>query len=103
MMHIFGKHAIRAALKLHRERVRKVYVESGRDATELLGDLVEIIPVEEVPVWRLDQLTKGGNHRGIVIELDSFPLRSERELKADAAAAGSGVLLVADGILDTRN
>jgi len=103
MMYIFGKHAIRSALKLHRERVRKIYVGLNKDPTPVLGDLVEITPIEEVPGWRLDQLAKGGHHQGVVVEIDSFPLRSEQELRSDASELDRGLFLIADGVLDPRN
>lgn len=102
-MIIFGKHSIIAALNVAKDRVKKIYFEQGKDPLLTFGKAAEVVSSEAVPKHKLDQLSKGGNHQGFVAELDSFPLKGERELKSEMAKCESGLIVIADGILDTRN
>jgi len=102
-MYIFGKHSIELALQVTKDSVRKIYSEQGKNSLLAFGEIAEGIKVEELPKWKLDQLSKGGNHQGFVAEIESFPLKSERELKGDLSKIERGLILIADGILDTHN
>lgn len=58
------------------------------------------LPVETVPVARLDELSGGGVHQGVLVRLRRLP---EADLKAAAAPPGPGVVLLLDRVTDPQN
>jgi 23S rRNA (guanosine2251-2'-O)-methyltransferase len=104
----YGIHAVRVLLARNPERVRRVFVTSGRDA----GRMAELkslahragVPVGAIDDASLDKLADGGRHQGVVAEI--VPRTGDPETlleEALEAAPGAPLLLVLDGVQDPHN
>jgi 23S rRNA (guanosine2251-2'-O)-methyltransferase len=95
---------LRAGVPLHR-----ILIASGRDHSEVLDDLLAEarsvgLPVEEVERERLDALSDGLVHQGVLAVAPPFGFVSLEDVLARADAAGERALLVAvDGVNDPHN
>jgi 23S rRNA (guanosine2251-2'-O)-methyltransferase len=95
---------LRAGVPLHR-----ILIASGRDHSEVLDDLLAEarsvgLPVEEVERERLDALSDGLVHQGVLAVAPPFGFVSLEDVLARADAAGERALLVAvDGVTDPHN
>jgi 23S rRNA (guanosine2251-2'-O)-methyltransferase len=58
------------------------------------------LPVSAVPLARLDELTGGGVHQGVLVRLKPLPAV---DLRAVAAAPGPGLAVLLDRITDPQN
>ncbi|GBD24061.1 Putative TrmH family tRNA/rRNA methyltransferase [bacterium HR29] len=58
------------------------------------------LPVDRVPAARLDELTGGGVHQGVLARIRALP---EVDLKATVGEPGPGVVLLLDRITDPQN
>src|SRR5919201_3306130 len=84
---IFGRHAVLEAARAG--RVRRALLAEGSGADARLEELRRLVPVEEVPGERLDQLAQG-THQGVLGLLRPRTHPSLREV-----LAGGPTLLVA--------
>lgn len=105
---IFGYHAVSALLAAQPDRITEMWVQSGRcspRAQRLLAEVERLgIEVRRLPRRRLDQLTGGACHQGIVARAAAVRPPPERDLDAILAKISpSTLLLVLDGVQDPRN
>lgn len=104
---IYGRHSVLAALNGHRS-LNRVWILSKlrydpRFHTLLTEAKAEGAVIDEVDPRRLDQITQGANHQGIVAQVASYPYFELPDLIERAKAVDSPVVLVADGITDPHN
>ena len=103
-----GPHAVAAALDSHPERIETLWVARDRRDARITALLERAraagVRWRAVPRERLDALSGGLRHQGVVARCQPLPLRDERRLQDDlAAAAGTPLWLVLDGVQDPRN
>jgi 23S rRNA (guanosine2251-2'-O)-methyltransferase len=95
---------LRAGVPLHR-----ILVARARDSSEVLDDLLAEarsagLPVEEVGRERLDALSDGLVHQGVLAVAPPFAFARLEDVLARADATGERALLVAvDGVTDPHN
>ena len=104
---IFGRNAVRELLASGRD-IDKIYVAAGdREGSilRLIGEARERhIPIVECDRRRLDALSEGGSHQGVVAVAAEHDYATVEDMLELAASRGERPLLVlADGILDPRN
>lgn len=82
---IFGIHAVQAALDYSADKIKQVWVDTqGKDKKHaaLTSQLQRLsIRFEQADRKRLDKMTDGKNHQGIVAEIELPSVHSEDELK----------------------
>jgi len=82
---IFGIHAVQAALDFSANKIQHVWVDSQRQDKRLqplLNQLKSLsINIDKADRKRLDKMTDGKNHQGIVAEVEMPGVHSEDELK----------------------
>lgn len=105
---IYGRHSVLAALNSERALNRIWIISKLRYDPRFHGLLVQAkangAVVDEVDYHRLDQITGGATHQGIVAQVASHDYLELHDLIARAkAAVEQPVLVVADGITDPHN
>jgi 23S rRNA (guanosine2251-2'-O)-methyltransferase len=109
---IHGLHAVQALLTRDVTRVLKVQLLRGREderaAAVLAAALHAQIPVERVDAQRLDKLTGGAVHQGVIAEVRPLMPWTEDALisalgAALGAASGAPLVLALDGVQDPHN
>lgn len=109
---IHGLHAVQALLTRDVTRVLKVQLLRGREderaAAVLAAAMHAQIPVERVDAQRLDKLTGGAVHQGVIAEVRPLLPWTEDELisalgAALGAASGAPLVLALDGVQDPHN
>lgn len=93
---IFGRHAVLEAARAG--RVRRALLAQGAGTDARLEELRRLVPVEEVPGERLDQLAQG-THQGV---LGFLRPRSHPSLR-DVLAGRPTLLVALDGVEDPQN
>lgn len=105
---VFGVHAAEAAIEQGVEKVTAAWIDSQRADARLMR-LTRALSAAEIhwePVSkrRLDDLARGGNHQGIVLELDLPRERDEHDLyEALAECSSVALILVLDQVQDPHN
>ena len=95
-MIIYGKQACLYALTHHQKRIKTVYVAKKNILPqELFHQYHDQIKFLEEK-WA-QSMAKGGNHQGLLLEMDSFRQTTFQEIKH------SNFLLVLDGLTDVGN
>ena len=103
---IFGFHAVTSRLRHQDETVIEIYAQSARHDPRL-RDLVTLaqsrgITVVQVDAQRLQGLSGGGRHQGVVARVE--PVRLLRSLEDVVAERGhKALLLLLDGVTDPHN
>ncbi|SMG66505.1 RNA methyltransferase, TrmH family, group 3 [methanotrophic bacterial endosymbiont of Bathymodiolus sp.] len=105
---IFGVHAALAALDYAPKKIKQGWVDQKRQ-DERVQSLVKglqkhNIRAEKADRKKLDNLSKGGNHQGIILEVEMPAMRSESDLKA-VVESGKQVpfWLILDHVQDPQN
>ncbi|HIG66121.1 MAG TPA: 23S rRNA (guanosine(2251)-2'-O)-methyltransferase RlmB [Methyloprofundus sp.] len=105
---IFGVHAAQAALDYAPKKIKQAWVDQKRQ-DERVQSLVKglqkhNIRAEKADRKKLDNLSKGGNHQGIILEVEMPAMRSESDLKA-VVESGKQVpfWLILDHVQDPQN
>ncbi|RYU63047.1 23S rRNA (guanosine(2251)-2'-O)-methyltransferase RlmB [Methylolobus aquaticus] len=106
---VFGLHAAESALQQHGGvPILAAYFDAQRHDARL-GRLAQAldaagIAIERVARGQLDRMAGGGNHQGVVLELNLPVEQGEEELfERLAAATASPLLLVLDQVQDPHN
>lgn len=105
---IYGRHSVLAALEGQRY-LNRIWIISklrydARFHSLLSRAKAEGTVVDEVEYRRLDQLTQGANHQGIVAQVAPYDYLELGSLVEQAKAVSEHpVLVVADGITDPHN
>ena len=105
---IFGVHAAQSALDYAPKKIRQAWVDQKRQDERLVSLLKGLqkhnIRPEKADRKKLDNLAKGGNHQGIVLEVEMPAMRSESDLKAVVESSGQMPFwLVLDHVQDPQN
>lgn len=105
---IFGVHAAQSALDYAPKKIKQAWIDQKRQ-DERLADLLKglqkhhIIP-EKSDRKKLDVLSKGGNHQGIILEVEMPAIRSESDLKSIVkSTTHMPFWLVLDHVQDPQN
>jgi len=105
---VFGLHSAETAIECGAASISTAWIDARRGDARLARLTQRLsehgIRVESVSKRRLDELSRGGNHQGIVIDMDLPAERDEDDLigvLADAAA--KPLLLVLDQVQDPHN
>ena len=95
-MIIYGKQVCLYALKQHAEEIKTVYLaKKGLLSQSLFDHYKPKIKFLETK-WA-QSMSKGGNHQGILIELDEYKFTDFSQIKK------SDFILILDGLTDTGN
>ena len=105
---IYGRHTVLAALEgdrqLNRIWILPKYRYDPRFHTLLVQAKANGAVIDEVEPRRLDHLTNGANHQGVVVQVAPYTYAELGDLIQQAkAASDQPVLLVADSITDPHN
>lgn len=105
---IFGLHAVTTLLKRNSDRVRRLFVQQGRDDARLQAvlELAGARGIKLVSQAReaLDQRAGGGRHQGVIAECEPLRALSEKALdRVLEQAEAAPLFLVLDGVTDPHN
>jgi len=106
--HIYGFHSIEAQLKSNPEYILNVFIQSGRSDSRI-SKITSILSTQKINFSKinknkLDRLTKGELHQGIVAEVILPPLLGHKELiDFVAKVSNNPFILMLDSIQDPRN
>ncbi len=108
LTHIFGLHAVQAALDYSADKINRAWVDLQRKDnkhTELVDKLRQHhIKIENVDKKQLDKLSDNKNHQGIVIAVQIPAVHSEQELKSVVTKMTEpAFFLVLDQVQDPHN
>jgi 23S rRNA (guanosine2251-2'-O)-methyltransferase len=109
---VFGLRPVIEAIEAGRQ-IEKIYIRKGADG-QLISELREMaraqhINVQEVPIEKLDRLTKNGrwgqsaNHQGVVAQISAIVYSDIEEILAAIPEGVPGLIVVFDGVTDVRN
>lgn len=106
--YISGLHAVTSLLTIHPERIRRLYVLSGRSDQRMQTVLdmaaTANIPIETASRAALDELSPVGQHQGIIAECHPPKSFSEADLiPLIERSETPPFLLVLDGVQDPHN
>lgn len=102
---VFGLRPVIEAIEAGRQ-IEKIYIKKGAEG-QLIGELRQIarsmrINVQEVPVQKLDRLTRG-NHQGVVAQISAIVYSDMEEILAGIPEGEAGLIVIFDGVTDVRN
>ncbi|UUX33040.1 23S rRNA (guanosine(2251)-2'-O)-methyltransferase RlmB [Fundicoccus culcitae] len=103
----YGKHAVLSILE-EKKPVNKLFLQvgvSGNHISDIL-DLVKQqgIVYQEVPKSKLDDMTNGANHQGVVVSMSPIPYADLEDGFALATSRGEDpFFIILDGIEDPHN
>lgn len=105
---IFGVHAAQSALDYAPKKIKQAWVDQKRQderlASLLKGLQKHNIRPEKADRKKLDNLSKGGNHQGIILEVEMPAMRSESDLKSVVESAKQVPFwLILDHVQDPQN
>lgn len=105
---VYGRHAVASAISnerpLNRVWVNSRLVFDSRFRPLILEAKAQGAFIDEVDTQRLNQVTQGANHQGIVAQVASHSYAELDDLIAQAkAAVRRPVIIAADGITDPHN
>ncbi|MDR2882937.1 MAG: 23S rRNA (guanosine(2251)-2'-O)-methyltransferase RlmB [Alistipes sp.] len=109
---VFGLRPVIEAIEAGRQ-IEKIYIKKGAEGV-LIGELREIaraqhVHIQEVPVEKLDRLTKNGrwgqsaNHQGVVAQISAIVYAGVEEILDSIPEGVPGLVVVFDGVTDVRN
>lgn len=106
--YVYGVHAVTALLRNDPQRAQRLLVFEDRSDARVEAVLALAreagVPIETCARKRLDRLTHGGIHQGVVIAAESAEPGSETELELRWPQLPQPALLLAlDGVMDPRN
>jgi 23S rRNA (guanosine2251-2'-O)-methyltransferase len=106
---LYGRNAVREALRARRRRVYRVWVAAGAQLSGLLQEIVQLagaarVPVEQLERDALDRMVGDARHHGVVAETAPYPY-VELNAVADrmAAADHPPLVLLLDYVQDPQN
>ena len=104
---IFGTRPVIEAIEAGRP-IDKVLIKKGADGPQMqrLREMCKIhrIQVQEVPVEKLNRLTRNANHQGVAAQASAIDYAEISEVVDDIQSKGEVPLIVVfDGVTDVRN
>lgn len=105
---VYGIHTVEMFLAEQATDIIRIYLQKGfnpKRNKRLLRSLRDTgVPISEVPKAKLDQLSAGGNHQGVVLQIAAQSYASLDDCLALAKKrAEKPFLLICDGIEDPHN
>lgn len=102
---IFGTHSVLEALK--EKKGTKLWIQKDihlKRSEELKTLATEYsVPIQWVPKERLDELTQGAVHQGVVLQVTPYQYLTLSELLSSLSPDKDHRLLILDGIVDPHN
>jgi 23S rRNA (guanosine2251-2'-O)-methyltransferase len=106
---LYGRNAVREALRAQRRTFQRLLVSSGAQEAGTLGEVVKLaekvgVPVERVDRHDLDRRLREANHQGVALECSEYPYVELEECLALADQRGEPtLLLMLDHLQDPQN
>lgn len=104
---IFGLNPILQLLNNNPEKIKEIYVSMHKDdkrVTELINLAQNgSISMQRVDPKKLDKLSAGQNHQGVVAKIVAMPVLTEADLPALINNSACPLLLILDGVQDPHN
>lgn len=105
---VYGRHSALSMLNSDRQINRVWITEKLRYQSQfcslLMGAKAKGAVIDEVSVERLTQITQGGNHQGIALQVAAYNYTELPDLITKAKAdSDSPLIVIADGITDPHN
>ena len=107
-IHIYGFHSIEAQLNSNPESILNIFVQTGRNDSRM-SEIISFLQIQQINFSKidknkLDRLTKGEPHQGIVAKIVLPPLLGHEALiNFVASLSSSPFILILDSIQDPRN
>ncbi len=103
---IFGIRPVVEAIQAGKQ-IEKVYLKKGAEG-QLMMDLRDIchrhkVRVQEVPIEKLNNLVKGGNHQGVVAQISEIEYVEVQDIIERVPEDETPLIVVFDGVTDVRN
>jgi 23S rRNA (guanosine2251-2'-O)-methyltransferase len=106
---LYGRNAVREALRARRRQIQRLTVSSGVQETGVIAEIVRLAEVSGVEVQRverqaLDRQLREANHQGVMLEAGPYPYVALEECLALAADRQEPpLLLLLDHLQDPQN
>lgn len=104
---LYGRQAVREALRAGRRRGGALYLARGLAASETLTEIRERargLPLHTLDREQLDALTAGANHQGVALAAGPYPYASlDQPLALAQARCQPPLLLLLDRVQDPQN
>lgn len=101
---ILGRHAVTEAIRAGRDMEKVLFAEGAQLSVIQEECKNQRIPFQRVPRSKLDQLSEGRNHQGVMAQVSSYRYSTVEEILAKANERGEMPFLVLlDGIEDPHN
>lgn len=102
---VYGRNPVLEALK-GRRRVEEILLADHQ--APIIDRIVRLAAKKEIPVTKstsekLNQLSFGGVHQGVVAKVSAFEFQTAAKLIADLKAEDKAIVLLLDGITDPQN
>lgn len=108
LSYLFGIHAVEAALNYSAEHIQQVWLDNQRQDTRLKPLIAKLqslgLAIQSVERKKLDKLSTGKNHQGIIVSVMLPEMRNEAELQTAVGTVSKlPLFLVLDQIQDPHN
>ncbi len=106
---LYGRNAIREALRAKRRSLQRLLVSSGAQQTGTLAEIIKLAEYQKVPVdlldrRELDQRLRDINHQGVALECGEYPyVELEQSLELAETRNEAPLLLALDHLQDPQN
>jgi 23S rRNA (guanosine2251-2'-O)-methyltransferase len=106
---LYGRNAVREALRARRRQLHRLTVSSGVQETGVVAEIVKLAEEARVGVQRverqaLDKQLRDANHQGVMLEVGPYPYVELEECLALARERGQApLLLLLDHLQDPQN
>lgn len=106
---LYGRNAVREALRARRRELHRLRVSSGVQETGVIAEIIKLagragVPVERVERQALDRQLRDVNHQGVALEAGAYPyVELEACLALAAERKQAALLLLLDHLQDPQN
>lgn len=106
---LYGRNAVREALRARRRGLHRLRVSSGVQETGVIAEIIKLagragVPVERVERQVLDRQLRDVNHQGVALEAGAYPyVELEACLALAAERKEAALLLLLDHLQDPQN
>jgi len=106
---LYGRNAVREALRARRRELRRLRVSSGVQETGVIAEIIKLagqagVPLERVERQVLDKQLRDVNHQGVALEAGAYPyVELEACLALAAERKEAALLLLLDHLQDPQN
>lgn len=106
---LYGRNAVREALRARRRQLHRLTVSSGVQETGVVAEIVRLaeeagVSVQRVERQALDKQLREANHQGVMLEAGPYPYVELEECLALARERGQApLLLLLDHLQDPQN